>query len=177
MPSDRHLEHAPGASDATRLAGEQHGVLTHAELRACGLSRRQIQQRVREGWLHRVYVGVYAVGHANLTLEGRFLAAVKACGERAVLSHRSAAALFGFIEWQERLIDVTVEGSARRHPGLRGHRSTAVEGMRERGIPVTSPARTLLDLAATGMSDQALRRAVREAQAQRGSTSAGSPRR
>src|SRR3954451_8483420 len=167
MPSDRHLEHAPGASDATRLAGEQHGVLTHAELRACGLSRRQIQQRVREGWLHRVYVGVYAVGHANLTLEGRFLAAVKACGERAVLSHRSAAALFGFIEWQERGIEATAEGSARRHPGLRVHRSAAVERMREFGIPVTSPARTLLDLAATRMSDQALRRAVREAQAQR----------
>src|SRR4051812_25297848 len=160
MPAERHLEHPRGASDATRLAGEQHGVLTHAELRACGLSRRQIQHRVREGWLHRQYVGVYAVGHANLTLEGRFLAAVKACGERAVLSHRSAAALFGFVEWQERLIDVTVEGSSRRHPTLRVHRSATVDRVREKGIPVTTPARTLVDLATTGISDQALRRAV-----------------
>jgi very-short-patch-repair endonuclease len=167
MAGERDLKDPHGPSDPTRavgaLAAEQHGVLSLDELRRCGLSGRQVK---RAGWLHRVHVGVYAVGHANLTLEGRFLAAVKACGPTALLSHRAAAAHFGFLPWEERLIDVTVPGD-RRPAGIRAHRSTRAEGKRERGIPTTTPARTLLDLAATRIPDEGLRRAVREAQAQR----------
>ena len=58
-----------------------------------------------------IHRGVYAVGHANLPLEGRFLAAVKACGPGAVLSHMSAAALWGFMPWEERYPEVTVVGA------------------------------------------------------------------
>ena len=76
-----------------RLASRQWGVLSLDELRMCGLTRKEIMGRVRNGQLHPLYRGVYAVGHTNLQLEGRFLAAVKACGPTAVLSHVSAAAL------------------------------------------------------------------------------------
>ncbi|HEY6889288.1 MAG TPA: type IV toxin-antitoxin system AbiEi family antitoxin domain-containing protein, partial [Solirubrobacter sp.] len=77
---------------AKRAAG-QWGVVTLAELLACGLNKVAVGVRVRRGNLHRLYRGVYAVGHRNLTVEGQFLAAVKACGPEAVLSHYSAAAL------------------------------------------------------------------------------------
>jgi predicted transcriptional regulator of viral defense system len=153
-----------------RLAAAQFGVLSLAELRACGLHRQAVLVRVGNGRLHRLYRGVYAVGHANPPLEGRFLAAVKACGPGAVLSHFSAAALFGLVAWDGRLPEVTVRGAATRvHRGLRAHRTASLDPVdiaRRNGIPVTAPARTLLDLAAT-LSPRALRRAVREAQAQR----------
>ncbi len=101
-----------------------------------------------------------------ITLEGRFLAAVLACGPRAVLSHRSAAALWGFLDWEERLIEVTVPGTAARVvPGVRAHRSWDAETTRHRGIRVTTPARTLLDLASS-LPPRGLRRATRKAQAE-----------
>jgi putative AbiEi antitoxin of type IV toxin-antitoxin system len=77
---------------AEKAAGEW-GVLSLAELEACGLTERAIAVRVRSGRLHRLHRGVYAVGHTGLTMRGRFLAAVKASGRGAVLSHLSAAAL------------------------------------------------------------------------------------
>jgi predicted transcriptional regulator of viral defense system len=83
---------------AEKAAGEW-GVLSVAELRACGLSKDGIARRVRNGRLHRVHLGVYAVGHTGLTMRGRFLAAVKACGEGAVLSHFSAAALWDLLAY------------------------------------------------------------------------------
>ena len=70
--------------------------------------------RVRKGWLHRMHRAVYAVGHPNPPLEGQLLAAVKACGAGAVLSHFGAAALWGFLAWGERHPQVTVVGSATR---------------------------------------------------------------
>jgi very-short-patch-repair endonuclease len=139
------------------------------ELSRCGLDYAAVTVRVRNGRLHRVHRGVYAVGHPNLPLEGRFLAAVKACGRGAVLSHRAAAALWGILRWEDRAIDVTVLGAGtRRHEGIRAHRTSWLEkrDLRVRdGIRVTSVARTLLDLAAQ-LSPRALRRAVRQAQAQ-----------
>ena len=143
-------------------------MLSLAELCACGLSRDAVSVRVRNGRLHPMYRGVYAVGHGNPPLEGRFLAAVKACGDGAVLSHVSAAALWGFVAWDERHPEVTVMGPATRVvPRLRVHRTSffAPEDVtRFRRIPVTAPARTLLDLAAV-VEYRGLRRAVREAQA------------
>ena len=150
-----------------RRAADAWGVLSLVELLACGLSRNAVMNRVRNGRLHRVHRGVYAVGHASLTLEGRFLAAVKACGPRAVLSHLAAAALWGFLSWDDRYPEVTVVGASRNVlPGLRIHRTRRMERddtTRHGGIPVTSPARTLLDLAATLDPDR-LRSATRRAQ-------------
>jgi very-short-patch-repair endonuclease len=143
------------------------GVLSLDELQACGLSPDAVSDRVLSGRLHRVHRGVYAVGHTHLPLEARFLAAVKACGPGAVLSHASAAALWGFITWDHCYPEVTVTGQwARRHPGLRIHRTTTLDRddkARHRGIPVTAPARTLLDLAAR-LDHRPLRSATRRAQ-------------
>jgi hypothetical protein len=148
-------------------AAEQWGVLSLAELLSCGLSRDAVGERVRNGRLHRLHSGVYAVGHPRVPREGRFLAAVKAAGSGAVLSHFSAAALWGIVPWEERHPEVTVPVTVtRRHPRLRIHRSSMLavaDVTRHQGIPVTAPARTLLDLAAT-LPERALRRAVRQAQ-------------
>ena len=151
----------------SRRAADAWGVLSLDELFACGLSRTEVRGRVRNGQLHPLHRAVYAVGHANVTLEGRFLAAVKACGSSAVLSHFSAAGLWGFMRWEDRHPEVTVVGTApRTHPGLRIHRTTTLDRddtTRHRGISVTSPARTLLDLAAT-LDPSGLRSATRRAQ-------------
>jgi very-short-patch-repair endonuclease len=177
MPAERRvvLPHAKKLDTradvrVAQRAAEEWGALSTSELRACGLSDNAIFVRVANGRLHPKYRGVYAVGHANLPLNGRLLAAVKACGPGAVLSHFSAAALFGFLEWDDRHPEVTVPGSGTRvHPGIRVHRSRALareDVVRHESIPVTSPARTLLDLASS-MPDRGLRRAVRQAQSLR----------
>jgi very-short-patch-repair endonuclease len=152
------------------LAAEQWGVLSLDDLRFCGLSRDAVALRVASGRLHRIHRGVYAVGHTSLPVEARFLAAVKACGRTAVLSHFSAAVLWGIVESGERCPEVTVAANVtRRHEGIRVRRSSyrAREDVtRRRGIPVTTPARTLLDLAGT-LQHRTLRRAVRNAQSLR----------
>jgi hypothetical protein len=148
------------------LAARAWGVLSIDELRACGLSHDAVGVRARNGRLHRRYRGVYAVGHAGLTLQGRFLAAVKACGAGALLSHFAAAALYGLVRWDGREIDVTVGGIARRvHAGVRVHRTRFLgpaDAASHEGVPVTSPARSLLDLASV-LDQRSLRRAVRQA--------------
>lgn len=110
---------------------------------------------------------MYAIGHANLPLEGCFLAAVKACGPGAILSHFSAAAHLGFVRWDDRFPEVTVLGDGTRaHPGIRVHRTCTLDPgdvRRYGGIPMTAPARTLLDLGAV-VEYPTLRRAVRQAQ-------------
>lgn len=151
-----------------RLAARQWGVVSAVDLRACGLSKSEIATRVRRRWLHPLHRGVFAVGHLNLPREGRYLAAVKASGPGAVLSHRSAAALWGFVERYEGLPEVTVTASRTpRHRGVRAHRTTGLDRAKDvrewRGIPVTSPARTLIDIAAQ-VSFRELRSAVRRAQ-------------
>jgi very-short-patch-repair endonuclease len=114
---------------------------------------------------------VYAVGHDALTLHARFMAAVLACGPAAVLSHRSAAALWGFLPWDaDRLPEVMVRGSTGRcRPGLRLHRTRTLDRrdvtIRD-AIAVTTPARSLLDLS-DELPDAGLRRATRQAQATR----------
>jgi hypothetical protein len=146
-------------------AADEWGVVSLDELRQCGLSRDAVAVRVRNGRLHPIHRGVYVVGHANPTREGRFLAAVKACWPEAALSHFSAAALWDFVEWDERYPEVTVRGTGTRtHRGIRVHRSCTLDRIdvtRHKAIPVTSPARTLVDLAAL-VDYRALRRAVRQ---------------
>lgn len=150
-----------------RLAANQHGVVSSAQMRAVGFSTSSIGDRLAAGRLHRLHRGVYAVGHRNIGNEGRWMAAVLALGEGAVLSHRSAAAL-----WRIRaavpLIDVTVRGNAGRavREGIRIHRSLTLSQAdltRRAGIPVTKPARTLADLRRI-LPVREFARAVREAE-------------
>ena len=150
------------------MAAERDGVLSIHQLRACGLDGDAVARRVRDGRLHRLYRGVYAVGHPGLTLRGRFRAAVLACGAQAVLSHFAAAAFWGFWAWDEgRRVDVTVSGGGRDIDGVRVHRTRGLERdvLVRDGMRVTMPARTLLDLAAI-VPAKALRAIVRRAQAQ-----------
>jgi hypothetical protein len=147
-------------------AAEQWGVLSLEELRACGLTRDGVMVRVRNGRLHPLHRGVYAVGHCNPPREGRFLAAVKACGPDGVLSHYSAATLWELVEWDHRRPEVTVPGPGTRlQAGVRVRRSrtlAATDVCVPGGIPVTSPARTLMDLAPV-LGYARLRRAVHQA--------------
>jgi very-short-patch-repair endonuclease len=147
-------------------AARDWSVLSLAELSRCGLSRDAVERRARRGTLYRIHHGVYAVGHPNPPLEGRFLAAVKACGRGAALSHFAATAHWGMLDWDGRHIDVIVRKSgARRQPGIRVHRTKTLEPRdlrRHRGIPVTSPARTLVDVASV-VPEVAVRRAVSRA--------------
>jgi predicted transcriptional regulator of viral defense system len=149
-----------------RLAAEEWSVLSLEELRRCGLSTGMVATRVRRGQLHRLHQGVYAVGHTEVPLGGRFLAAVKACGVGAVLSHFAAGALWEMVEWDERHIEVTVKDTTPRvHAGIRIHRSLFLDAMdvrRHRDVPVTSPARTALDLCSL-LPERVARRAVRQA--------------
>ena len=133
-----------------QLAATQHGVVSRAQLTGLGLSRAAVESRVRAGRLHHVHRSVYAVGHARLTRKGRFMAAVLACGDGAVLSHRSAAALWGLNREAPVSVDVAVAArGGRARPGITIHRTrrlTEHERAVVDGIPVTSVARTLLDL-------------------------------
>jgi Transcriptional regulator, AbiEi antitoxin/Protein of unknown function (DUF559) len=133
------------------LAARQYGVVSLTQLQSAGLTASGVRSRVARGRLHRIHRGVYAVGHTRLDENGCFIAAVLAYGPRALLSHRSAAALWGLHRDGRALIDVTVPGrSARSRRGVRAHRG----GLRPQdaavheGVPCTSVARTLLDFAA-----------------------------
>lgn len=143
-------------------------MLSVEELRACGLTHDGIWVRVRNGRLHPLHHGVYAVGHAHVPLEGCFLAAVKACGEDAWLCRVAAGAHWELLRWDFRFPEVVVLGRrAPEHPQIRAYETSYLppgDIVIHRGVPVTSPLRTLLDLAGV-LDHKALRRAVREAQA------------
>jgi predicted transcriptional regulator of viral defense system len=163
----REFPHSPPDLRVAELAARQWGVVCIAQLQALGLRKDAVQRRVKAGRLHRVHHGVYAVGHTVLRPEGRRLAAVLACGEGAVLSHRSAAAHWGLLTTSAARIDVTVPRAARAgNAELRLHRSRsliACDTTTHQGIPITSVARTLLDLAATVRPDR-LERALAQAE-------------
>lgn len=148
------------------MARRQHWVVTHADMRGLGFSAQAIKRRVASGRLHRVYRGVYAVGRPQLTHEGRWMAAVRACGNESALSHRSAAALWGIGTERTGLIDVSVRSRREsRHRGIRARIRPALsakEVVTRQGIPTTSPAQTLIDLA-TELSPVALERAINDA--------------
>jgi hypothetical protein len=135
------------------LAQDQEGVFSLAQLRGLGFSESAVQKRAVSGRLHRIHRGVYSlVPPALLSRRGHFLAAVLACGPNAVLSHRSAADLLDLRTDHRAEIDVTVPGrSSPRHEGLIVHCShtlTAADVTTVGGVPCTTVARTLLDLAA-----------------------------
>ena len=150
----------------SRIAFAQHGVVTFRQLREAGLGAGAINLRVRNGRLHRCHRGVFAVGHTRLSREGRWMAAVLALGEGAVLSHVSAAALWGIRHTSSAYVHVTVPtaGGRQRRPGLAVHRSPTLRpaDVDEReGIAVTSVSRTLLDLAGM-LTPTRLERAVEQ---------------
>jgi hypothetical protein len=131
-----------------------------------GVSAKAIQHRLETGRLHAVMPGIYAVGRRDLAREGRWMAAVLACGEGAVLSHRSAGALWGIATESRGLIEISVRTPRRcSRSGIRVRMRSAlrVEDLTAvRGIPVTSVLRTMLDLA-TVLTPRRLERAVNEA--------------
>jgi predicted transcriptional regulator of viral defense system len=134
------------------LAERQHGVVSLRQLIAIGFSRDAIDLRLDRWHLRLVHREVYAVGHAKLGRHGRWMAAVLAYGDRSLLSHRSAAELWGFARQPAGIVDVTApqgrQGVGRR-AGVFIHRGKLDPEDRTElsGIPVTTAARTLFDLA------------------------------
>ncbi len=167
------------AAAVWELADRQHGVVSRAQLRGLGMGRAAIAHRLDRGRLHPVMQGVYAVGRPEVTDRGRWMAATLACGPRALLSHRSAAALLGLRREVPEVVEVVVPADVfRRRPGVRVYRRAAIvaehvglgggrapralrPGTFDR-IPVTSPAVTLVDLA-TCLEEGELEAAVNEA--------------
>jgi Protein of unknown function (DUF559) len=134
------------------LSLAQHGVFALDQLRALGLTAPAVRSRQAAGRLHRIHHTVYSlVPRELLKREGLYMAAVLACGEGAVLSHRSAAALLELRDWGHTKIEVTVpRRSARRHDGIKVHRSTTLTDQdvtEVNNIPCTTVHRTLFDLA------------------------------
>jgi very-short-patch-repair endonuclease/predicted transcriptional regulator of viral defense system len=141
---------APDAEIAS-LAVRQHGVVTRSQLLELGLSDAAVGRRMKLGRLHLLHRGVFAVGHRVLTVEGRWMAAALATG--GVLSHATAAAAWDLRPRGSGAIHVTVRRTGRvRRAGIRLHRSatlTAADTTTHRAIPITTPVRTVIDLAAT----------------------------
>lgn len=165
------------------IAMEQHGVVTLRQLEEAGLGRRGASRRVAKGQLHRLHRGVYAVGHRAPTHHSRWMAAVLACGEGAVLSHHSAAALWELLKPIRGPIHVSVPTTSglKKRSGIHLHRcpslgdrppsppSPADRGGRGRGItrrhniPATTIQRTINDLE-DSVAPYLLRRAKRQAE-------------
>lgn len=141
----------PRGMRLAELARRQHGVVSIRQLRSeLGISHSSVERAVGRGTLHRVHHGVYAVGHRNLSLSGRCLAAVLGCGPGALLSHWSAAWLWGLLTSRPIPIHVTTPIPRRRRSGLLIHRSRTLvdeDTSRLDGVPTTSVPRTALDLA------------------------------
>jgi hypothetical protein len=144
------------------LAGRQHGVVGRDQLLAVGVSSSAIGRRVAAGKLHPLYRGVYAVGHQVVSQHGRWMAATLSTG--GVLSHRSAGALWRLRPWNGR-IEITTQWTRAKRQGLLLHRAVLApdEITTHEGIPVTTPARTQLDLAGVLQKHQ-LQQAINEAE-------------
>ena len=148
--------------ELARMATRAHGVVTRRQLLRAGVTHDEIAHRTGTGALIRVHRGLYRVGHLAPSDEARYLAAVWACGERAVLSGRAAAYLLGLLKGSPPPPEVTAP-TERRVRGVRTRRSrTQIESIRCRAIPVTTIPRTLVDLAAV-LSAGDLARACHEA--------------
>ena len=151
------------------LAERQHGIVSLGQLLALGLTRRAIAGRSRPGRLIPLHRGVYAVGHTALTARSRDTAAVLACGPGALLSHRSAAHSWALLPSSSARIEVTASRGCKPKPGIAIHRSRLIhpdDRAIVNGIPTTSVARTLVDLADV-VSERRLGDAVNEAEVRR----------
>lgn len=162
------MSHAPPSPDfesvVQRIAAGQHGVVTRSQLLSADISEFVIEHRIERGRLMRVHRGVYRVV-PQLSPWGRWMAACLACGPGTVVSHGTAAALWDLLPGPpQKSVDVTVIGRRCRHPGIRAHRTSTLgpgETTRRAGVPVTTVARTVLDLAARGPTRTAERSLAR----------------
>jgi putative AbiEi antitoxin of type IV toxin-antitoxin system len=175
MANDLAIEHLTGAGSSARekdqalaaLAKRQHGTVARPQLLALGFSRRAIAGRVERGLLSEIYFGVYVFGARRITRKGRWMAAVLAAGEGSVLSHRSAGRLWRLLPPAAERVEVTCQpGKVVRRKGIVSRQSVFQddEWMRRDGIPVTSPFRTIFDLAGD-LQMRELERAFHEAEA------------
>jgi len=132
------------------IAGRQHGIVARGQLEGTGLSGITIDRWIGKGRLHRVHPGVYALGHDAITMRGRWMAAVLASGDGAVLSHMSATALWGIWGSGTGVTHVSVPRKTRSNRAICRHFANLPrdEVTVRYGIPVTSAARAVLDLAA-----------------------------
>jgi very-short-patch-repair endonuclease len=162
---------APPDRDAAlaALAARQHRVVSAAQLVQLRFDRNAVDYRVARGRLFRIHRGVYALGRAALTRHGHAMAAVLACGPTAVASHRLATALLEFLpSWPDEP-EVTVTTQRRSRPGIHVHTSRSLaraQTTHREHIPVTNPARTIVDLAEVATERQ-VERALAEAEALR----------
>src|SRR3954471_17729858 len=165
-----HTQRAPRRVEEAiaALAARQHGVVSRSQLLDLGVGADAIKHRVGLGRLHPMYRGVYAVGHTALRSEAWWMAAVLATGPGAALSYRSAAELWGIRSGSRARMDVTVPRHRRSSARLEVHvvEMQPDEVTVEDGIRVTTPARTLIDLAAV-VSPQHLKAAFDEAEVRR----------
>jgi very-short-patch-repair endonuclease len=155
-----------------RLAAWQGGVVSFEQLLGLGLTPRAVDHRLEYGRLHPLHRGVYAVGHRSVRAEGRHWAAVLALGDGAFLSHHSAADAHGIRGNDSPLIHVSVRGRGgrKRRAGIRVHRPHALpddEVTTLHRLPITTPARTILDLAGAGLRSKALETALDLAEQQK----------
>jgi hypothetical protein len=145
QPQDRTVE-----LELARIATAAHGVVTREELLRAGISSEEIKQRLRRGALLREHRAVYRVGHRAPSIEATYLAAVRACGEGALLSGRAAGHLLGALKGPPPPPEVTAR-TERRVSGVTTRRERNLDprdATTWRAIPVTTVARTLVDLAA-----------------------------
>jgi very-short-patch-repair endonuclease len=177
----------PSGVWVAKIAERQHGVVSIGQLRRCGVSEDAVRARAALGQMHRVHRGVYALGHRALSPEGCLMAAVLAIGGRpcgggsvlerwaAAVSHRSALSLWSLLPPNRALCDIIVGGDGGRagRNGIRVHRSLTLapgDVTLHRGIPVTTPERTIADLREAistrrsgAISGRELRKAIRQA--------------
>ena len=153
----------------SRIASGQKGLVTYRQMLAAGVGRGAIELRVRHGGLHRVFRGVYLVGHRAMAPLAREHAAVLSYGDAALLGHRAAIGVWQMLPKLAEIVDVVVPG---RHsgtqPGINVHRTRTLahwDVTRFHDIPITTPARTLLDFAESYVDFRDLERAFSEAQA------------
>lgn len=155
----------PGDPAVAWVAARQCGVVNTVALRICGLTRDAVRHRLATGRLHPLHRAVFLVGHDAPAEGAREFGAVLACSPGAVLSHRSGGARWGMCDSDPRAIHVTGLENNGSRPGIRFHRTRALATADHRtkhGLPVTAPARTLIDLAGE-LTDRDLERALDEA--------------
>jgi hypothetical protein len=132
------------------LAGKQAGRVSREQLLGQGIGAKAIDHRLRQGRLHAEHRGVFAVGHPVSSVEGRWWAALLACGEDAVLSHMTAAVAWALAIAGDGPVEVTAPHSRQQLHGVRRHSSRSLgehDRTELRGMPITTPERTVLDLA------------------------------
>ena len=150
-PGKYHPNRGPHSWDAAigELAGRQHGVVALAQLRDIGVPEHVVRARRKSKRWYALHRGVYAVGHEALTPKSHFIAAVYACGPGSLLSHRAAGAVQGLLD-ATAVTEVTAPRGCKPKPGITVHRSRSIhpdDRAKVDGIPITSVARTLVDLA------------------------------